>query len=154
MIPPPMKRIRPQGKVGARCFAVGHQTKETSFFFLALLHSHVQKITHEDPGPAESGLDGDASHLEAELLNAIWRHPSVQNCSHLRYFCRGPADAEPCFGDGGTGAEPAKARQDGGLLGRGGELATEINPSNAQLWLLRAHGKRRRALQVFRRGLR
>jgi hypothetical protein len=56
--------------------------------FLAL-HSHVQRITHEDPGPAESGLDGDASHLEAELLNAIWRHPSVQNCSHLRYFRRG-----------------------------------------------------------------
>jgi hypothetical protein len=61
--------------------------KETSFLFLAL-HSHVHKITHEDPEPAESGLDADASHLEAELLNAIWRHPSVQNCSHLRYFCR------------------------------------------------------------------
>jgi len=58
-----------------------------NFLFLAL-HSHVQKITHEDPGPAESALDGDASHLEAELLNAIWCHPSVQNCSHLRYFCR------------------------------------------------------------------
>jgi hypothetical protein len=44
---------------------------------------------------------------------------------------------------------PAEALQMAASRGRDGELVIEINPSNVQLWLLRAHGKRCQALQVF-----
>jgi hypothetical protein len=61
----------------------------------------------------------------------------------LRYFRRGPADAERALAMAGLVLIRLKLAKMEALLGRGGELATEINPSNAQLWLLTANGARR-----------